>query len=230
MRVSKADVEEFAPNRFLIRDMRAKPILRGEGELQGVIFELRTWRREGLLARLRGIGLRVLALEDQLHALPNLPHAPPVGLTGWRSIANNERYSRFDAHQLSWVSITPNTHDGKPAIEVAIGHPLRRRTSRGAAEYYLAASERHGGFGLQLVDETRALLTAYAILAARRPVVAYAKRDQDALLIPMIELPAQHHTLMGRIANTVGEDWQVPTTGEPFAREVYARLGVEVYE
>jgi hypothetical protein len=225
MRVNSADIEEIAPDRFIVRDMRAKPILRGEGELQGSIFELRTWRREGLIARLRTAGLHVSALEDQVHALPGLPPAPAIGLTGWRKLATaSERFSRFDAIQLRWVAIAPTERAGEPGIEMPVGHPLRRRKSRGASEYYLALAERHGGLGLRLIDENKAILTGYAIIAERRPVVAYAERRNGDLYIPMIELPLQHRTLMERIAAADGEDWRVAER----ARAVYGSLGVEV--
>ena len=56
------DLEEIAPNRFLVHNVRATGLLKGEGSIDGRLFELTTWRREGLLGRLllarRGFPLR----------------------------------------------------------------------------------------------------------------------------------------------------------------------------
>jgi hypothetical protein len=229
MRGNKADIEEIAPDRFIVRDMRARPILKGEGELNGPLFELRTWRREGLFARLRAIGLHVVSFEDQIDALPGLPPAPPIGLTGWRLIATaTERFSRFDRDTLSWLPITPVPRNQQLGIEVPFGHPLRRRKSRGAADFYVAIAERSGAVGLQAVDETRALLIGYAIVAERRPVEIMAERHDAETWLPTITLPPAHHTLMERIATETDGYWHSQGRGSEFAIGVYGRLGVEV--
>src|SRR5262245_39863404 len=88
------DIEEIAPGRFIVRDLRAMPILKGEGEIHGHIFTLTSWRRAGLLARLRAIDLTVSAIEDQTSALPELPAAPVLGPVVWHALATpQERYS-----------------------------------------------------------------------------------------------------------------------------------------
>lgn len=56
------DIDEIAPGRFMVRDPRANTLLKREGDLEGRLFTLRSWRREGLLARLRERGFRVRTL------------------------------------------------------------------------------------------------------------------------------------------------------------------------
>ncbi|NTU83127.1 MAG: hypothetical protein HGA45_27780, partial [Chloroflexales bacterium] len=73
-----ADLEEVRPNRFIVYNPAASSTLRGEGEREGDRFLLTTWRRDGLIARLRAKSFLVLTLADQIGALPDLPRpAPP---------------------------------------------------------------------------------------------------------------------------------------------------------
>src|SRR5258705_8288105 len=78
------DLEEIAPNRFMIHTQRTQALLSDEGTITGRLFELTTWRREGLLARLRERGFRVRTLADMTAALPAPPPPPPIGGAGWR--------------------------------------------------------------------------------------------------------------------------------------------------
>jgi hypothetical protein len=220
-------VEEVAPDRYVIRDPRARPILNGEGELRGPIFELRSWRRDGLVARLRKVELVVLTLDDQLAGLPPLPADIRTGPSGWRALSSAaERFSGFDHTSLTWAPLTPTLHDGLSGIESAAGQPLRRRKSRGASDFFLAAEERGGGLALRPVDETLALLAGYALaLRGGAPIVLIA-RHGDQIQIPAIELPPPYRELLARCATHTRDGWLASGRGWDLAEALLARIGV----
>ena len=56
---SVIDLEEVRPHIFQIHYPRVVSTLKGEGVINGQQFELTSWRREGLLARLRERGSRI---------------------------------------------------------------------------------------------------------------------------------------------------------------------------
>ena len=68
-------MDEVAPNYFALNNSHLATLLKSEGLIKGHMFELTSWRREGLLARLRERGFSVRSLADRLEALP-LPPAP----------------------------------------------------------------------------------------------------------------------------------------------------------
>jgi hypothetical protein len=74
---SAIDLEEIAPNRFLVHTPRINALIKGEGKIAGRMFELTGWRRDGLIARLRERGFSVRTLGDQLDKLPG-PTWPSV--------------------------------------------------------------------------------------------------------------------------------------------------------
>jgi len=49
-RSSAVDLEEIAPNRFLVHTPRINALIKGEGTIEGRLFELTGWRRDGLIA------------------------------------------------------------------------------------------------------------------------------------------------------------------------------------
>src|SRR5215468_5208634 len=107
------DIEEIAPGRFLIHDPQVGGLLKGEGTLSGRLFELTTWRREGLLARLRERGFRILTLDDLAALLPGLSRPPPIGGPGWRPFSSTiEQISHFDLRNLRWRALAPDTRAG----------------------------------------------------------------------------------------------------------------------
>src|SRR5215218_5798417 len=85
---SAADLEEIAPNRFLVHTPRINALIKGEGTIAGRMFELTGWRRDGLIARLRERGFEVRTLDNQLDKLPGPPPAPPILAPGWRPLAS----------------------------------------------------------------------------------------------------------------------------------------------
>src|SRR5215212_11778377 len=122
------DMDEIAPNHFLVHNSHATNVLKGEGLVQGRFFELTTWRREGLLARLRERGFTVRTIADRLAALPQPPVPPAIGGFGWRALTNPiEQISNFDPQRLRWHRLPPQIRDGVTGVEIYEGWALRRR-------------------------------------------------------------------------------------------------------
>jgi hypothetical protein len=223
------DLEEIAPNRFLVHNTGVKGMLKGEGTLEGGLFKLTTWRREGLLARLRERGFQVRTLADLATALPSPPPPPPIGRPGWRPLTSAiEQISHFDLRNLRWHPLTPDTRDGALGVTVYAGWIVRRRKGRGAASYYMAFAERSGGIGLKPLDETDAILAGYAQALAfdERPLLAEWRGDQ--LLLPNVVLPPPHRAVVRRIATESDEGPLVDEPLWPLARAVFERLGARL--
>lgn len=223
------DVEEFAPDRYMVRNVRAYPILKGEGVLRGQQFELTSWRRDGLIGRLRMAGLSVSTLSDQIEALPPLPPAAGPGRSGWRALTSPiERFSHFDPTTLHWQPIEPTTREGMPGVVLASGAALRRRKGRGAADFYIAAPERGGGIRLLPADETGALLAGYANATAAAPRTLNVEVQGEALVLPAIELPPPYRQLLEHLIAAGNPPGQVVGRGRELAERLYAKLGIQL--
>lgn len=221
------DVEEVLPNRFVIRNPRAKGVLKSEGQFQGQLFELTSWRREGLLARLETHGFTVITLRNRIMALPRPPAPPSIGEFGRRTLASpQERYSCFDPQTLRWTPIDSAQHEGAPSIALRSGWILRRRKGRGPSAYYLAVGERGGAIGLKALDETEALIAGYAQAAAQDPPPLLARRLDGKLLLPDIELPRPYREFLRRIGEQTDTGVVVEDSVWPLARELFGRLGL----
>src|SRR5215211_7895930 len=158
MRRGSLDMDEIEPNHFLIHNSHVASVLKGEGHVKGRFFELTTWRREGLLARLRERGFSVRTLAERIEALPGPPEPPPIGGAGWRPLVHAiEQISNFDLRRLRWHPLPPQTRDGVVGVAIYDGWALRRRKGRGSASFYLAFKERSGNIGLRSLDETTAV-------------------------------------------------------------------------
>ena len=228
-RRSATSLEEIAPGRFLVHDPQVSGLLKGEGILSGRLFELTTWRREGLLARLRERGFKVLSLDNLVAQLPGLSRPPPLGGPGWRPFSSAiEQISHFDLRNLRWRALTPETRAGALGVTIYDGWVLRRRKGRGAASFYLAARERGGGIGLQPLDETAAILTGYAQALALDDRPLLADRHGDRIVLPDVELPQPHRTLLKRVAIEEDERLLVDETGWPLAQAVFEKLGMQL--
>jgi hypothetical protein len=228
-RRSSIGLEEIAPGRFLIHDPQAQNLLKGEGTISGRLFELTTWRREGLLARLRERGFKVQTLPDLVADLPTPPPPPPIGRPGWRPLSSAiEQISHFDLRNLRWHPLEPELHDGAPGVTIYDGWTLRRRKGRGAASFYLAARERGGGVGLRSLNETQAILIGYAQAIAHddRPLVA--ERQGDLVVLPDIELPPPYRVVLRRLAREGDAGRLVDESGWPLARDLFTKLGLRL--
>jgi hypothetical protein len=217
-------------DRFLVRDARARPILKGEGELHGTVFELTTWRREGLLMRLRNRGLLVSTLEDQIAALPGLPAPVLPGPTFPRALSSAaERFSLFDAQLLGWQPLT--AEPGQPAlVHIPAGAAIRRRRGRGAADYYITLVDRGGNLALQSSDELHALLHGYAQAAALDSRPLLATRTGEMFELPAIEWPEPHQALLRRFAQQRERAFVTSGRGWDLAHLLFARLGLALGE
>jgi hypothetical protein len=228
---SAVDLEEIAPNRFLIHTPRVNGLLKGEGHITGRMFELTGWRRDGLIARLRERGFEVRTLDDQLDKLPGPPPAPPIAAPGWRPLASSiEQISHFDLRGLRWHPLSPETRDGVSGVTVYDGWVLRRRKGRSASSFYLAFRERGGGIGLRPLTETEAILAGYAQALEFDPRPLLVARRGDTLLLPDVELPPPYRKLLASISKDSAEGPLVNARSWPLAQELFARLGVRLTE
>lgn len=224
---SSVDLEEIKPHIFLIHDDRMVPILKGEGKIAGQRFELTSWRRDGLLARLRDRGFNVRTLADQVDKLPNPPRIAPPSGTMLRPLSTTiERFSFFDPDTLAWAALEPFEHEGQKVIELLDGAVIRRRKGRGASDYYVAFRERSGGAGLRPVDENKAILTGYGQATAYETRDIAAKKLEKAYILPDLILPEAYRKLLARIGEHVTEGWRIHPRGWPLAQEIFARLGI----
>jgi hypothetical protein len=193
------------------------------------LFELTTWRHEGLLARLRERGFKVLTLADLVAGLPAPPALAPIGGPGWRPLSSAiEQLSHFDLRSLRWRPLEPVSRDGAPGVTIYDGWALRRRKGRGAASFYLAVRERSGGVGLRPLDETKAILVGYAQALALDDRPLLVDRRGDLILLPDIELPPPYRAVLRRIARESDARLLVDERGWPLAQEVFGKLGVRL--
>ncbi|NOK63749.1 MAG: hypothetical protein GFH27_549285n356 [Chloroflexi bacterium AL-W] len=223
------DLEEITPNRFLIHNSRIRGLLKGEGEFEGQIFVLTTWRRDGLIARLRMRKFGVYTLTDKIEQLPKLPKAPVIGEIGWRPFATAiERYSRFDLNTMSWQPLDAEDRDGTTGVSVRTGWVLRRRKGRGAASFHVAIAERNGVIGLRNLDETTAVLTGYAQASMRTKRRLTAKRVDEGYSLTRIELPQPYRALLDHIGTPHDDGWQLSELAWPLVQALFERLGVQL--
>lgn len=222
-----ADLEELQPQRFFVRNMRTRTLLKGEGTLSGNVFELTTWRREGLLARLRARGFVVSTLEDRARSLPALPSAVPIGDLCVHPVTGIDRYSYFDPDTLDWRPIDPQASDGEAVVSLRDGWVIRQRHGRGAASYYQAVRDRSGQAQLTPLTETGALLAGYA-QAARNPRSVKVRRAEQHYVLPDLKLPEPHRDLLQRLGQKLEGEWYIEAQNWPLARQVYERLGLKL--
>ncbi len=221
---NKADIEEIAPGQFLVRELRARPILKGEGELKGQLFVLGTWRREGLIARLRERALIVSTLSDQIEALPRPPYHYNLGEQLWHATGTTlEHISRFDTRRLAWTLIEPIQRGAEQGVILYAAEPIRRRKGRGQSVFYRARATRSGS-SLEPINETQAVLWGYAIALAAdaRPLVA--ERTQEAILLPDIELPPRYRYVFERIVGQHKGQVSIKKSVLPLVQALYGQL------
>jgi hypothetical protein len=211
------DLEEIQPDAFLVHHPAIGPLLSGEGERNGDRFRLTSWRREGLIGRLRARTFVVHTLADQIAALPDLPPPPPIGAPVIRPEGKAERISCFSAALPGWAQAPVGPH----GILLHEGAVIRRRRGRGPASYALVGS----GGALQPLDEDVAVRLGYAQIAAQQPIVTLQPTDEGAFL-PGLPLPEAHHILMGRLATVTRTGWHIAQASIPLVKLLFARIGV----
>jgi hypothetical protein len=222
-----SDLEEIRPHHFLIHNPAVRPIIKSEGEISGNVFNLTSWRRDGMLARLGNAGYVVSTLEDQVAKLPNLSPPAPIGAEALRPLANTiDRYSYFDPLALAWVPLEPRDEGGQKVVALRDGWVVRRRRGRGMASYHRAFVERGGGVGLRPLDELEALLAGYAQASASGGRELLVRREGKEYLLPDVALPRPFEEVLGRFAKQTPAGWRVAERGGPLAQELFAHLGL----
>jgi hypothetical protein len=218
-----ADLEEVRPGRFIVHTPLVGGTLRGEGEREGDRFTLTTWRREGLIARLRAKQFAVLTLADQVAALPPLPPPAPLGAPVARQPAAGERVSVFAGDPPGWRP-APEDAATPGALALREGQVIRRRKGRGPGSFALVAAGT-----LRPLSEDDAVRQGYAQLRLLGPATLEAARDADGrLTLPDLPLPPEHRQLLGRLADRSERGWLVADGADELAAALLARLGLEL--
>ncbi|MDP9313536.1 MAG: hypothetical protein M3R24_22085 [Chloroflexota bacterium] len=224
------DLDEIRPDRFVIHNDKVRPLLRGEGVTAGKFFELGTWRRDGLLARIRERGFNVRTIADRIAALPHIQPVPPPGELGLRILSQaKERFAVFDPKTLHWQDVPVIEHNGKQAVQLRAGEALRRRKGRGSGDYYLATIAGDRQINLLPVNETGALLHAYAQIAhSGSPAVLRYTLRAETTHLPQNQalLPPPHGAVIALLARDKDEPWTVNQAAFPLLEAITAKLGL----
>lgn len=224
-------MEEVWPDRFLLRNPGLRPLIKSEGRFNGHWFDLTSWRREGMLARLRESGFVVRSLADQVAALPDLPAATMPAAPVTRPLRRNERYSVFDTAGLDWVALQPRESPAGPVVMPREGEILRLRQGRGPARFYRVGADRNAMAMLIPLDETAALLHGYAQASCRGEVgLPMQKIGQHTVLRRVPPLPAPHRELLERLSSTRGRGCRVDPVALPYVQNLFAKLGLTLFE
>ncbi|MBA3944552.1 MAG: hypothetical protein H0X37_08325 [Herpetosiphonaceae bacterium] len=227
-----ADLDEMAPNNFIVRNERVRPFLRGEGTLSGSHFLLETWRRDGLIARIRSAGLSVRTLLDRVNALPTVPSERTVGPQVFRPLGTaKEQWAGFDRARLRWRDLPIVTHEGRRGVEVLVDEPVRRRKSRSGGDFFVIVPQGTGGAGLLAVDEEAALLQAYALLGNSHELARlhFTKVDDhyhvqgDGVILP----PRHAETL--DLLSAGKTRWTFGPTTSALAERVFEKLAIVLF-
>ncbi len=215
-----ADLEEVRPATFIVHNSATGPTLRGEGERDGDRFLLTTWRRAGLVARLRAKGFLVLTLADQIAALPALPPALFPGPLVDRPLVGGERISYFAAQPLGWQPV-PLRLDQPQIAQLREGWVIRRRKGRGPGAY---AHLWHGT--LQPLSEDAALYHGFAQAALVGTAPITVQRTEEAYLLPDLPLPDAHRVVLGRFSDRRFTAPRIAPADMPLVAALLARLGL----
>lgn len=225
------DLDEIRPDRFIINNDKLRPVLRGEGVTVGKFFELVTWRREGLIGRIRMRGFNVRTLRDRVTALRGIKPIEPPGAEGVRVLHQpKEHVAHFDTGRLHWCDLPTIDHGGKPAVRLPTNIAIRRRKGRGHADYYITASVGHGEINFVPTKEIVALMHAYSQIAREHtPVVRYTLAD-EIYIIPRQQalLPPPHQEVLEMLAVDKAEPWSIPAPVFDLAAGVFAKLGIDL--
>lgn len=219
------DIEELRPGLFIVHNPAAGPVLSGEGEREGDRFRLTSWRREGLIGRLRSRGFEVLTLSDQIDALPALSTAVPPGRFLTRQLSAGERVSYFAGRPIGWAP-APAAPGDEGSVELRVGWVIRRRRGRGPADYYRVT----GPGALAPLDEDEALLAGYAQAALEAPPPLTLTPAPGGWLAPDLPLPTPHRNLLGRFAERSPEGLRVGPQAIPLLARLLGRLGLALQE
>lgn len=225
------DLDEIKPNRFIIYNAQVRVILRGEGVIVGKFFDLVTWRREGLIARIRMRGFNVRTIQDRIDLLPAIAEVAPPGAQALRLLAAKERIGIFERADLHWRDLQPILHENRPAVRLHEHVAIRRRKSRGKADFYITTLNRASQINFLPVTETDALLHAYGQIAGDdRPAIARFSEQADAYVVPQDQLilPPPHAAVLDMLALDHAARWTFPKAVADQVEDVFAKLAIEI--
>ncbi len=219
------DFEEISPRLFLIHTIAVKPFIKSEGKIVGNRFAQTGWRRDGMLARLRQAGFRVLTLEDQIDVLPAPVHGVPLGASCRCARRRTDRLATFDGATLAWVPLTVPLDASE--VELPANSIVRRRRAGGADSYTRVRCHRDGRGELVPLDVTMALLEVYGHVRDSPPAPRPLTTAAGGTLLPDVPLPPAYEHLLKRFATYQrGQGWRVESQSRTLAQRLYARLGI----
>ena len=226
------DLDEIRPDRFVVNNEKVHPLLRGEGQREGVYFHLQSTRRDGWVARLRAAGFNVRTLLDRVNALASVRPDVTLGPEGVRLLGTaRERIAAWDPDRLRWRDLPVEAVDGGRGVRLRVGEPVRRRRSRSGGDYFIATEERPGWIGLQPVKESEAILLAYSLMVvARRPAVLRFTETRGYYIVPDDQalLPEQHREALNGLSQDADVQWTFAFAQAPLVERVFEQLGIEL--
>lgn len=222
-----ADLDEIAPNTFIIHNDKVRPVLRGEGVTIGHTFQLVSPRRGGLLGRLKLRGFNVRTLDSRFARLPHLPPAPPLGETLFREANARERWSSFDIDNLRWREIEPTQQETKTVLPFRIGQIVRRRRSRTGGEYFQIDRAKTGQINLLPLSDSEAILRGYAQATQDSDIeIDVIQRDTGYVLPLDFVLPQSFLSMLKCTGKSSPEGLLIDAAGWPFALRTLHRLNL----
>jgi len=193
-------LEEYAPGRFIVHDVRVRPFVHGEGELIGNRFVLHSHRGAGLLARIRQRGLVVWALSDQIAALPPLPRLAPVGDAVAHPARARDRWSVYEPAQRIFQPCEPTPSAGQLRVSLPLGTLAWRRQGRSGGDYWYVAPRLLERYELQALTPDHMRLYALSLACDVAPPVVVTAQDADTFACQLPELPQAFQQVWERLA------------------------------
>ncbi|MBP8252051.1 MAG: hypothetical protein KAX40_06770 [Herpetosiphon sp.] len=221
------DIEEIAPNTFLIHNVAVRAVLRGEGDINGHTFTLTSTRRLGLLARLRQRNFKVSSLEDKVHRLPKMPYAPKLGEALPVAIGARDQWSYFHPDDLVWRDVKAIERQQHPVVMLREGALVRRRRSRTEGDFFQVDRTAKGGANLLGLNETEAILRGYAQATEESDIEIEAEEREHGYLLPLdFVLPPAYATFIRSLGMNTPEGWLFDTAAWRFVLQALHRLNL----
>jgi hypothetical protein len=116
-------------------------------------------------------------------------------------------------------------------VRLRLGEVIRRRTSRGAGDYFVVAGTAPKAITLRPIGETNALLHAYSMAESLNQSPRVAPRAvEGAFFVPSSfgMLPDPHRQALDYLALPDLPAWTFAPAQMPLVAEVFATLGLAV--
>lgn len=225
------DLDEIAPGRFLIHNVKVRGVLRGTGDIDGNNFVLTDWRRDSWLYKLEVAGFNVRTVESRLAELPRLPTDLERGPERFRPLATSkEQWAAFDGQRLRWRDLPVREQAGQTGVWLLLNEPVRRRKSRSGGEYFVSQAQ-GDGLNLHPVSDEVALLHAYGLLAnsRQRAVVRFIRTKEGYQIEGSPLLPPRHAAVLDVLSST-SQPWTFPPISTAFAEQIFDALVIRLEE